>query len=128
MQLVEQRLGLFQVERIHDVHDGGLTLPSKHDRPNEKGCPAQVLSVSGHMTPTQRGNLIIGRLNLTADNELKAGACWQYLRGNAYERQIRLALFQLDIDRVLILIFGHLAQELLELAAAFLAHTAFKLG
>ena len=27
-----------------------------------------------------------------------------------------------------ILIFGHLAQELLKLAAAFLAHAAFKLG
>ena len=37
-------------------------------------------------------------------------------------------LVRLDIDHVLILIFGHLAQELLELAAAFLAHTAFKLG
>ena len=47
---------------------------SAHDRPNEKGCPAQVLSVSGHLTPTQGGNLIIGSLNLTADNELKAGA------------------------------------------------------
>ena len=31
----------------HNVHDGGLTLPSTHDRPNEKGCPAQVLLVSG---------------------------------------------------------------------------------
>ena len=84
--------------------------------------------MSGHMTPTQRRNLIIGSLNLTADNELKAGAFRQYLRGNAYERRVRLALFRLDIDHVLILIFGHLAQELLELAAAFLAHTAFKLG
>ena len=39
------------------------------------------------------------------------------LRGNAYERRVK-ALSRLDIDRVLILIFGHLAQELLELAAA----------
>jgi hypothetical protein len=39
----------------HNVHDGGLTLPSTHDRPNDKGCPAQVLSVSGHMTPSHRG-------------------------------------------------------------------------
>ena len=31
----------------HDVHDGGLSLHSMHDRPNDKGCPAQALSVSG---------------------------------------------------------------------------------
>jgi hypothetical protein len=73
----------------------------------------------------QRRNLIIGSLNLTADNELKAGAFRQYC---AYERRVRLALFRLDIKHVLILIFGHLTQELLKLAAAFLAHTAFKLG
>ena len=35
---------------------------------------------------------------------------------------------RLDLDHVLVLIFGHLPQELLELAAAFLAYTAFKLG
>ena len=72
----------------HDVHDGGLTLPS---------------------TPVDR-------------------AFRQYLRGNAYEQRIRLALFRLDIDRVPIFVLCHLAQELLELAAASLAYTAFKLG
>ena len=63
---------------------------------------------------------------MTADNELKAGTFRQYQRGNAYERRIRLALFQLDIDHVLIIIikFAHLAQELLKLAAAFLRPTA----
>ena len=80
----------------------------------------------GHMTTIQRGNLIIGSLNLTADNELKAGACWQYLRENAYGRRIRLALFRLNIDHVLILIFGHLAQELLKLAAALSAYPALQ--
>jgi hypothetical protein len=49
-------------------------------------------------------------------------ACWQYLRGNAYERRIGLALFRLDI-----LIFGHLAQELLKLATAFGADLALQL-
>jgi hypothetical protein len=68
--------------------------------------------------PTRK-TLIIGSLNLTADNELKAGAFRLYLRVNAYYRPMRLALFRLDIDHVLILIFGYLSQELLELAATF---------
>jgi hypothetical protein len=54
------------------------------------------------------------------------GACWQYLRGNAYERRIRLALFRLDIDHVLILIFGHLAQEPLKPAAALSAYPSLQ--
>ena len=29
-----------------NVRDGGLSLLSGHDRPNEKGCPAQVLAPS----------------------------------------------------------------------------------
>ena len=50
---------------------------------------------------------------------------WTYfgLKKGGAARVNRLALFRLDIGRVVILIFGHLAQELLELAAAFLAHT-----
>ena len=58
----------------------------------------------------------------------EAEAFWQYLPEIAYERRVGLALFRRNIDRALILIFGYLAQELLKLAAAFLAHTAFKLG
>jgi hypothetical protein len=39
----------------HDVHDGGLPLPSTHDRPNEKGCPVQVLSGQAHdANPTRK--------------------------------------------------------------------------
>jgi hypothetical protein len=56
----------------------------------------------------------------------EAGAFWQYLREIAYERRVRLALFRLDIDHVLILIFGHLAQEFLKLAAAFSAYPALQ--
>ena len=55
------------------------------------------------------------------------GAFWQYLRGNAYERRIRLALFRLNIDHVVILIFGRLSQELLKLTTAFGAHLALQL-
>ena len=58
----------------------------------------------------------------------EAGAFWRYLPEIAYERRVRLALFRLDIDSILILIFCYLAQELLKLAEDFLAHTAFKLG
>src|ERR1700730_3769402 len=49
-----------------------------------------------------------------------------YLREIAYEQRVKLALFRLDIDHVLI--FGHLTQELLKLATAFRAYLAFELG
>ena len=51
------------------------------------------------------------------------------LRQIAYERRVRLALFRLDIDHVLILIliFGHLTQELLKPAAGLGAYLALKL-
>jgi hypothetical protein len=38
-----------------------------------------LLSVGVGMTPTQRGNPIIGSLNFTADNALKVGAAWKSL-------------------------------------------------
>ena len=72
--------------------------------------------MSGHLTPTQGGNLIIGSLNLTADNELKAGAastCGEM----PINDELGSPYFDFDIDHVLIL--SHLAQELLELAATF---------
>ena len=49
-----------------------------------------------------------------------------YPREIAYEQRVKLALFRLDIDHVLI--FGYLPQELLELATAFLTHFALKLS
>ena len=53
----------------------------------------------------------------------------QYVREIVYERRVRLALFRLDIDNVLILfIRAHLAQEFLKLAATFLTHFALKLS
>ena len=42
-----------------------------------------------------------------SDDVLATAALWQSLREIAYERRVRL--FQLDINPVLILIFGHLA-------------------
>ena len=92
----------------------------------KKGVQCRFCRVR-HMTPTQRGNLIIGSLNLTADNEPKAGAFRQYLRGNAYERRIRPALFRLNIDHVPVFVLCHLAQELLKLTPAFGADLTLQL-
>jgi hypothetical protein len=65
---------IFQFLRVVS-NDVVTAYSSQHARSTEQKRVSSAGSVVvGHMTPTQRGNLIIGRLNLTADKQLKAGA------------------------------------------------------